>query len=190
MAIRTILTAPNPILRQKSQSVVINDGALERETRKLIRDLIVSLKASKIPGLGLSAPQIEVNKRIFVVNLDFPKSITNYQTFINPEITWFSKELNSEVLKEEELYLEGCLSIPKVYALIKRPYQIKLHWLSIDLDKEKISKRAAKLKGFNATVIQHEIDHLDGVLFTDHALKQRATLYEDKEGKFREIMMG
>lgn len=204
--IKKILIAPHPKLRAKSYPIDPNSPYLSN----LIRDLIDTAGKSQIPGLGLSAVQIGVNKRVFVANLDFPmkvkkgkpvKKISNFKVFINPEIIWSSQETNLEIIPEENLYLEGCLSVPNIYALIKRPYQIKLKWQSFKLPTSNLISNLQSLtsnlqtferefKGFSATLIQHEIDHLNGILFTDHALTQAATLYEDKKGELKEVVIG
>lgn len=215
--VQSVLIAPHPKLRAKSQAV----KGREPNLSNLVRDLIDILNKSLIPGAGLSAPQIGVSKRVFVVNLSLPekvkrgkkskqtKSTTNYQVFVNPKIIWTSKETNIDAIPEENLYLEGCLSVPNIYALIKRPYKIRLQWQTLNpkaptsdfsvsparlatrLDSARQAKRAGRqlltsdFEGFSATLIQHEIDHLNGILFTDHALAQSATLYEDKKGELK-----
>lgn len=225
--VKSILVAPQATLCKKSQAVKKVDAAL----LKTIQDLKDTLLASKTPGVGLSAPQIGVNQRVFVANLNFFEKVkrgkrakklnsnqsnpsilkfSNLQVFINPEIIWISKETNIEVIPEEDLYLEGCLSIPKIYALIKRPYKIRLKWQSSayqgvslvtklknhnDTKESPWSKispteHEAQFQGFPATLIQHEIDHLNGILFTDHALAQNATLYEDEKGELKEVVVG
>jgi peptide deformylase len=135
----------NPILRQKSKFV--------EHLTKEVRDLIIQMKKimENDNGVGLAAPQINVSQRIIVCNLD-----NKFYAFINPGIVKSSKETSS--------IEEGCLSLPNVYGEVERPEKIILK--AIDSDGKKI-----KLKAFGmlARVIQHEIDHLDGILFIDKA---------------------
>lgn len=135
----------NPILRQKSQPV--------EHLTKEVRDLIIQMKTimENNNGVGLAAPQINVSLRIIVFELD-----NKFYAFINPEIIKSSKETSS--------IEEGCLSLPNIYGEVERPEKIILK--AIDSDGKKI-----KLKAFGllARIIQHEIDHLDGILFIDKA---------------------
>jgi peptide deformylase len=108
-------------------------------------------------GIGLAAPQVGVSKRIIVMDIDQPedggKGAPRY--FVNPEITWSSEEQN--------LYNEGCLSVPGQYAEVERPKQVKIKFLDYDGKKQEI-----EADGLLATCIQHEMDHLNGILFVDH----------------------
>lgn len=164
----TILTAPNQTLRIKSKAI----RKFGDEMFSLINQMQRVLKASRVPGVGLSAVQIGMPLKIFIAYLS-PK----ISVFINPKIIWHSKELNTDVLPKEKLYLEGCLSVPKVYTLIKRPWAIKVKYQTIN-QQSAISNQQSEFEGFNATIIQHEIDHLNGILFTDRALEQGAQIYE------------
>lgn len=178
-----ILTAPHLILRQKAHPV----ERANRQLSKLIADLHETLRNSHIPGLGLAAPQVGKPLRIFVLNseLNSPHSSSDSsfshsdrQHFINPEITWSSKKLNVDKVNEENLHLEGCLSIPRIYALIKRPWAVNLKYQILDPSSLNLESKISNFSGFNATLVQHEIDHLNGILFTDHALSQGADIYE------------
>ena len=163
--IRNILTAPNPQLRKKSQSVTAFDISLEN----LVIDLTETLDAqTNPPGLGLSAPQIGVLKRVFVARVR-----NKIKGFINPVIRKFSKK--------EIAYLEGCFSVPFLYGHVMRPAEIELE------SQEITGKKNIKAyKGLPARIIQHEVDHLDGTLFTDHIHDQNGKLFrveKDKKGK-------
>ncbi len=180
MANLKILTTPNPALRAKAKHI----SKLDKKVLNLIYDMEKVLEKSKIPGAGLSATQVGVPLQIFIAymskgGVSSQNSLisTNPSIFINPQITWFSKNLNTDIVPKENLLLEGCLSVPKIYALIKRPWAIKVKYQTIN-QQSAISNQQSKFEGFNSTLIQHEIDHLNGILFTDHALTQRTQIYE------------
>lgn len=135
----------NKILRAKSQVV----KEITKKTQKFIKDMEKSMKNKK--GVGLAAPQVGINERIIVVLLNEKKIIS----MINPEITYFSEET---VIDEE-----GCLSLPGVWGNVERAGDIIVQFLTTKGD-----KIIMKLDGFNARIIQHEIDHLNGILFTDY----------------------
>ena len=119
--IQKITTVPNPLLRQKSKKV----AKVDKKIQKVITDLLETVKnASEPTGLGLSAVQIGQPMRIFVA-----KTKNNFEVFINPQIVFASKETLKKVLKKEQRFFEGCLSVPQVYGFVDRPYQIKLEWL-------------------------------------------------------------
>ena len=165
MAVEKIITVPNPNLRKKSKPI----KKITPRIKKLVKDLIDTAKAQKEPeGVGLSAVQIDKQDRVFVVLLD-----GKFIAFINPEITWRSAKKFSQVLKEHERFMEGCLSIPNYFALVDRPYSVKLKWQNLN---GKVQER--KFEGKPSAYVQHELDHLDGIIFVDRALKQGAKIYE------------
>jgi len=170
MATQKIITVPNPLLRQKSKVV----AHVDKKIKKVIADLIETVKSASEPeGLGLSAIQIGQPARIFVA-----KTKKDFEVFINPKIIKASKENLSEVLKKERLFFEGCLSVPQVYGFVDRPYQIKLEWQN-----EKGQKKVKEFKNKLSVCLQHEQDHLDGILFIDRLLKQKGKIYESKKDK-------
>jgi len=161
-----IITIPNQILRQKSEKVSSFDDWL----LNFCEDLKNLLEQQKNPtGLGLSAPQVGIPKRIFVGKIG--KIIKPY---INPKITKFSKE-KTEII-------EGCLSVPLYYGHVSRPAEINL-----EFQNQKGKKLHRHYKGISSRVIQHEVDHLNGILFIDHVHQQGGKLYKvigrDKKGK-------
>lgn len=168
-----ILTVPNPILRKKAKEV----NKIDKKVQKVFKDLIDTLIAQKEPkGAGLSAPQIGQSVRIFAIMTKGKPKI-----FINPVIVKQSKKTLSRVLPKEKLYLEGCLSIPKYYSFVDRSYKITISYLD-----ESGKRQKATYKSTSAAYIQHEYDHLEGILFVDHVLKQGNQLYKlekDREGK-------
>ncbi len=138
-----IIKYPNPILRKKSKKIEI----IDRKIKKLAQDMLETLKSAQ--GLGLAAPQVGESISLFVLNFG-EKSLV----FINPEIIKKSKK--KEVLEE------GCLSFPGLFLKIKRPKEIEIK--ALDLNGQEIKR---KFNGLDARVIQHEIDHLNGILFID-----------------------
>jgi peptide deformylase len=149
MAVREILVVPNPILKVVSTPV----EAVTDETRALMDDMLETMYAA--PGIGLAAVQIGVPKRIIVMDLAREGEPKQPRYFVNPEILWASEETAP--------YEEGCLSIPDIFDEVERPARVKLRYL--DYDGKQVEEDA---EGLFAVCIQHEMDHLEGVLFIDH----------------------
>jgi len=152
MALRDILILPDKRLRQVSDPVKKIDASL----RKLIEDMFETMYDA--PGIGLAAIQIGAPKRVITMDLAKKEEPRNPQGFINPEIVWTSQE--------KATYEEGCLSIPEYYDDVERPAQVKLKYLDLEG-----KPREVEANGLFATCLQHEIDHLNGVLFIDHLSK-------------------
>src|SRR3972149_8668195 len=162
--IKNILTLPNDNqnLRRKSETVSVFDNNLQ----ELINDLTQTLKSQlDPPGLGLSAVQLGIFKRVFVAKIR-----NKIKSFINPKILKFSKQ--------EIALLEGCFSIPELYGHVNRPAEINLE----SQDKQG-KKTTSSYKGLPARIIQHEIDHLDGILFIDHIHDQNGKLFKVEKNK-------
>jgi peptide deformylase len=152
MAPRDILILPDKRLRSVAKPVVkIND-----EIRTLVGDMFETMYEA--PGIGLAAIQIGVPSRVVVMDLSKRETEAEPRVFINPEITWSSEE--------KSLYEEGCLSIPDVHEDVERPARVKIRYLDLE---GKPHEEDAEL--LFATCIQHEVDHLNGVLFIDHISK-------------------
>src|SRR4051812_19660074 len=154
MALLPIVEVPDPRLRQISSPV----EKVDDEVRALVADMFETMYEA--PGIGLAAVQVGVAKRILVIDLQEPEEeggepIRDPRVFINPEILQASDE--------EVPYTEGCLSVPDQYAEVDRPDRIRARWL--DLDGQ---VREQAIEGLLATCLQHEMDHLDGILFIDH----------------------
>ena len=149
MTVRPILTAPDPRLQALSTDV----EKVDAEIRKLVDDMAESMYAAD--GIGLAAVQIGVPKRVIVIDLDQKEGKKNPRAFINPKIIWASEEM--------AVFEEGCLSVPEIWDDVERPARIKAEYL--DLDGKKVELEA---DGMLATCLQHEMDHLNGVLFIDH----------------------
>jgi peptide deformylase len=159
MAILPIITAPDPRLKQISRPV----EQVDAETRKLMDDMLETMYAA--PGIGLAAPQVGALKRVIVLDLAREDEEPQPLKMANPEVVWVSEE--------DAVYNEGCLSLPEHYADVTRPAACKVRYL--DYQNE---IRVLEAEGLLATCVQHEIDHLDGILFVDHltALKRNIIL--------------
>ena len=155
MALLPILTAPDPRLKAKAKPV----AAVDDQIRRLMADMLETMYAA--PGIGLAAPQVGVAKRVLVVDVTRDGEPRHPMKIANPEILWRSAELLTTN--------EGCLSLPEHYADVSRPAKIRLRYLD-----EQNEIREIDVEGLLATCIQHEMDHLEGVLFVDHisALKR------------------
>ncbi|WP_085900925.1 peptide deformylase [Kiloniella majae] len=152
MAILDIVIAPDPVLKVVCEPVKeVND-----EISELLTNMLETMY--KAPGIGLAACQVGVTKRVIVVDVSDDKEENQPYCMVNPEITWESDEYS--------VYQEGCLSLPEQYADVERPAAIKMTYLD-----ETGKKVELEADGLLATCIQHEIDHLDGVLFVDHISK-------------------
>lgn len=176
-----IITVPNPVLREKSKEVLLTD----KKTLELVKLLKETLTITEggIKGVGLAAVQIGILKRIFIA---YSKKSKKFLTFINPAIIWRSKVLIEGVPESNNKY-EGCLSVPNRWAILKRFKAIKIKYQT-----ESGQIQTRKFSGIMAVVIQHEYDHLNGILFVDRALELKAKIYElikDEDGKesLREI---
>jgi peptide deformylase len=179
MAIRPIIEAPDPRLRTISKPVEqVTDAH-----RALIGDMFETMYDA--PGIGLAAIQVGVAERILVIDLQRPKEPVTEETdpetieyvreprvFINPEVIWASDELS--------VYSEGCLSVPEQFADVNRPARIRARWL----DEQGVAHED-ELDGLMATCLQHEMDHLNGVLFIDHLSKLKRDMLLKKLEKAR-----
>ncbi|CAN5332209.1 peptide deformylase [soil metagenome] len=169
-----VVGVKDPVLRQKAKPVL----KIDKKILGLIADMHDTLKSQKDPeGVGLAAPQIGKSLRIFVVDYKNLKRV-----IINPEIVEISKvkKLNSES-KEKDI-LEGCLSLPHYYGPIKRSKKIKIKFMD-----EKGKEQTEEFEGFNAQIIQHEIDHLNGTLFIDKIIEQDSPLYKFDGDEWEEV---
>ena len=157
MTARPILTAPDPRLKAVSTPVETVDA----DVRKLITDMTDSMYAAE--GIGLAAVQIGVAKRVIVIDLDQKDGEKNPRAFINPKITWTSEEMAT--------FEEGCLSVPEIRDDVERPARIKAEYMGMDGE-----VRTMEADGLLATCLQHEMDHLEGVLFIDHLSRLKRSM--------------
>ncbi|SFJ06744.1 peptide deformylase [Myroides guanonis] len=137
--------------------------------KELINRMLQTVTDENKPGVGIAAPQIGINRRVFLAQrLDKPEQ--PFEFFVNPEIVWYSK-----ILRKGE---EGCLSIAEAYDTVYRSYAIQITYF--DLEGKHFQE---VVEGFTAVIMQHEMDHLNGILFTDHVEEQREKEYEDASTK-------
>jgi peptide deformylase len=152
MALRPILTLPDARLRLVSKPV----EKVDAEIRQLVEDMFETMYGA--PGIGLAAIQVGVPKRVVTMDLAKKEEARDPKVYINPELVWASEERST--------YEEGCLSIPEYYEEVERPAQVKIRYMDLDGNQQEI-----EADGLLATCLQHEIDHLNGVLFIDHISK-------------------
>ncbi len=159
MAIRPIIIAPDPRLKKRAEPVEAVDG----EIRRLMDDMLETMYAA--PGIGLAAPQVGILKRVIVVDTARKEEPPAPHFIANPELLWTAEA--------EVSYEEGCLSLPDQFADVSRPEACRIRYL--DRDNE---VRELEAEGLLATCVQHEMDHLEGLLFVDHvsALKRNMIL--------------
>jgi peptide deformylase len=166
MTVKKILTEPNKLLRQISKSV----EKVSDEERALMNDMLDTMYAA--PGIGLAAIQIGVPKRIIVMDISRDENKKEPMYFVNPII----KNKNEEKAK----YEEGCLSVPDQFAEIERPNTCEVEYLDYNG-----KKQILKADGLLATCIQHEIDHLEGILFIDYLSKLKKSMIIKKLSKIK-----
>ena len=166
MTVKTILTEPNKILRQISLTV----KKVEKEEQILMDDMLETMYDAK--GIGLAAIQIGIPKRIIVMDISKDKEKNNPMYFVNPII----KNRNLNLSK----YLEGCLSLPDQFAEVDRPSTCEVEYLDYNGNKKKL-----KANGLLSTCIQHEMDHLEGILFIDHLSKLKKSMIIKKLSKIK-----
>ena len=164
MALRQILTEPNPILRNKSLPV----EKVDKELQELIDDMMETMYAA--PGIGLAAIQVGVAKRVIVLDLSSKEETKKPMHFVNPEIITKSENITT--------YEEGCLSVPGQFAEINRPDKCHVKYLDYFGKPQEM-----KAEGMIATCIQHEMDHLEGVLFIDYLSKLKKSMIVKKLSK-------
>ena len=164
MTIRKILTEPDPFLRKKSQSVEKVDDSI----RKVMDDMLETMYEA--PGIGLAAIQIGIPKRIIVLDISKDPEKKEPMYFINPEKVYTSKD--------QATYEEGCLSVPGQFAEIDRPDKCHIKYLDYNGDSKEL-----KAEGLLATCIQHEMDHLEGILFIDYLSKLKRSMITKKLSK-------
>ena len=165
MSKKSIIIEPDPILRKKSDNV----EKIDNELRKLLDDMLETMYAA--PGIGLAGVQVGVLKRLIVIDITKEDQKKNPLFLINPKITFKSENTS--------IYEEGCLSLPGHYAEIERPAECHLKYLDY-YGKEK----NLKADGLLATCIQHEIDHLNGILFIDYLSLLKRKMASQKVKKY------
>ena len=171
MALLPIIEVPDAMLRAQSAPVERFDD----ELRRLVADMFETMY--KAPGIGLAAVQVAVPRRLMVIDLQDPEEeggepVKKPMAFINPEIVWSSDE--------RSVYNEGCLSIPDQYAEIERPARVRARWFD-----EHGQSHEQEVDGLLATCVQHEVDHLNGILFIDYLSRLKRDIVLRKLAKLR-----
>ena len=166
MSQRKILIEPDPILRKKSEILETVDD----ELRKLLDDMLETMYSA--PGIGLAAVQVGILKRLIVIDISKEKEKKNPLFLINPEIISKSERTST--------YEEGCLSLPGYFAEIERPAECHIKYIDYEGKKKEI-----KVSGLLSTCIQHEVDHLNGVLFIDYLSKLKKDMIVKKLAKHK-----
>lgn len=169
-----IVTAPNKVLSTPSAPI----SELTPRVRKLIKQMEQALISQKDPeGVGLAAPQIGENIRLFILKIAKDKPT---KVFVNPEIlktaqhTSEVEEVKSRRKRKTHAKMEGCLSVPRIWAPLKRAQKIIVQYQN-----ERGEEKKDSFSGFDAVIVQHEVDHLNGILFTQRCLEQKVRLYEE-----------
>ena len=168
MTIRTILTAPDPRLKAVSEPV----AKVDAEIRTLIDDMIETMYGAD--GIGLAAVQVGVPKRVLVMDIDQKEGKKNPVAYVNPKILWASEEM--------AVFEEGCLSVPEIWDEVERPAKIRAEYLDREGNRQEI-----EADGLLAVCLQHEMDHLEGVLFLDHLSKLKRSMALKKLQKAKRL---
>lgn len=170
-----LVKSPSPILKKPVEPV----KKVDRKITTLIADMIETLSVQTDPeGVGLAAPQVGVSLAIFIVRISRKHKATAY---INPEILKLEKKIKSKS-KKKSTALEGCLSVDRIWSPIYRQQRVQLSFTDI-----KGEKHVKWFEGFDSVIVQHEMDHLNGILFTQRAVEQGKKLYEEYDGELNEI---
>ncbi len=168
MAIREIIEAPDPRLKVISEPV----KAVDDDLRRLIDDMAETMYAAS--GIGLAAIQVGVAKRVLVLDISSDEEEPDPRYLVNPEIVWTSGEL--------AIYNEGCLSLPEYYAEVERPAACRVEYLDYDGNPQTL-----EAFGLLSTCIQHECDHLEGILFVDHLSSLKRDMILRKLAKAKKL---
>ena len=166
MSMKNILIHPDPRLKKKCEPVDVVDDKI----RKLAADMLETMYDA--PGVGLAAPQVGVNKRLFVMDCSGKDEPAEPHVLINPEVTWASED--------REAHEEGCLSIPEIFEEVTRPSLVRMRWTD-----EKGETQEDEFEGLASRCVQHELDHLNGKLFIDYLGSVKRTMITNKMKKLK-----
>ena len=168
MTIRPVITAPDPRLKMVCKPV----DKVDESVRNLMQDMLDSMYAAN--GIGLAAPQVGDSRRVIVVDVTRERGERRRYCLANPEIVWTSDE--------QFTYEEGCLSLPEHYADVTRPARARIRYLD-----EENQRREMEVEGLLSVCIQHEMDHLDGILFVDHVSSLKRNMIMRKLTKAKRL---
>lgn len=170
-----IVNVPNSVLTTPAKPVIAFDNKL----KKLLKEMEETLNACVDPqGVGLAAPQVGISQQIFIMK---PTEESTCMAVINPKILEAHSDPETpqqKKLKKKNPALEGCLSIPRIWSPVTRPQKVLLEYQTSDG-----TKHTEWFTGFEAVIVQHEVDHLNGILFTQRAIEQHSQLFEEKNGE-------
>jgi peptide deformylase len=169
-----IVTTPHPVLNAKAKPIYKFDASLKKIADDMVKVLVAQ---NDPPGVGLAAPQVGLSIQFFVIKI-YSKDKPMF--FANPKIIEIKDKKGKKKLDTSKL--EGCLSISKIWGPVQRHSRILVEYQ--DLEGNKLTEWFA---GFKSVVIQHEIDHLEGILFTQRIIEQKGILYEEKHGELHRI---
>lgn len=170
-----IVKIKDPVLRQKAKAV----DKIDKKITKLIEDMKETLLAQKDPeGVGLAAPQVGKSLQIFIMH--YPEEGINCKAVINPKV--INRKKGKPKKKKEKQLLEGCLSLPYYYGPVERAGEITIEYLD-----EKGEKQRETMRGFPAQIVGHEMDHLEGKLFVDYIIAQKAPMYFVQGEDYQEV---
>lgn len=174
-----LIQAPSPILNKKLKPVTKIDKTIKR----IVSEMEETLDSQVDPmGVGLAANQVGIDLAMFIMK---PTTTSQTEVVINPKILEVVESQEKEIVEVEEdgadVPLEGCLSIPRIWSPVTRAKKVLLSYENL-----RGEKKEKWFKGFKAVIVQHEVDHLNGILFTQRALEQASKLYEEKDGKLVE----
>ena len=181
-----IVTVPNKILNLPVKPVTNFDNRF----KNLVKEMEKTLIAQKDPiGVGLAAPQIGISQALFIIK---PMVKGKTMAFVNPKIVKISYNQSPTLrsgsvksAKTKKTKLEGCLSIPRIWGPVRRNNKVLLEYQTVEG-----VKKQEWFSGFEAIIIEHEVDHLQGILFTQRALEQKTPIYEEKNGKLKPVEIG
>ncbi len=159
-----IINVPDPLLKTVSTPV----AKVDAETRQLLDDMLETMYAA--PGIGLAAIQVAIAKRVIVVDTSADEDEKSPMFLVNPEVVWESPERST--------YSEGCLSVPEHYADVERPASVRVKYLDYNNEMQE-----TLMDGLTATCVQHEIDHLDGIVFIDYLSRLKRNMIVKKVQK-------
>ncbi len=173
-----IVKIPNKVLTTKTKPVKKIDGKI----KKLIQDMEETLVAQTDPeGVGLAATQVGLGISLFIMK---PSKTAPARAFINPQIKEVIAETQGKAEKKDKSSLEGCLSIDRIWSPIRRPQKVLLEYQTVEG-----THKEEWFKGFDAVIVQHEVDHLEGILFTQRALEQNKKIFKETDGELEPIDM-
>lgn len=160
---------PHPVLKEKAAEV----AQIDEKIKQLLSDMLETMYAAN--GVGLAAPQVGISQRMVVIDVEQSEETGkgNPICMVNPKITWASEEMN--------IHCEGCLSVPKQSAEVERPASVKVKYTDENGDEQEVLAQ-----GLFATAVQHELDHLDGILYIDHISRLKRNMLLKKLKKYRE----